>query len=292
MNGWPDLTTRGGNSEVGGGPGGYYTQADYSTIVAYAASRYITVIPEIDMPGHTNAALASYAHLNCKGQTPEPYTGTEVGFSSLCVPLDMTYTFIDDVIGQLAALTPGPYIHIGGDESTATSAADYASFINRAQRIVQAHGKIAIRWQNIAGALLFSSTSAGSWATRHRENESLDAGPCGQGSNGHHVPAYEDHLDREPMYEMVTGVSSGPASTTSTPHRLLVFRAPTGQEILSCVGSGESRLDRGTATFATSAGHQGRRRRRRRNMSSSILSTRTRRASRCATANAPRTGRR
>ena len=95
INGWPDLTTRGGSTEVGGGAGGYYTQADYSAIVAYAASRYITVIPEIDMPGHTNAALASYARLNCEGQTPKPYTGIEVGFSSLCVPLDLTYAFID-----------------------------------------------------------------------------------------------------------------------------------------------------------------------------------------------------
>ena len=165
INGWPDLTTDGGSTAVGGGAGGYYTQADYSAIVAYAAARYITVIPEIDMPGHTNAALASYAHLNCEGQSSRPYTGIEVGFSSLCVPLDLTYTFIDTVIGQLAALTPGPYIHIGGDESSATPAADYASFINRAQRIVQAHGKTVIGWHNITGASLLPSTIAEFWDT-------------------------------------------------------------------------------------------------------------------------------
>src|SRR5262249_32266904 len=83
----------------GGGPGGYYTQADYTSIVNYAAARYITVVPEIDMPGHTNAALASYASLNCNGVAPKLYTGTRVGFSSLCVPLELTYTFVDQVIG-------------------------------------------------------------------------------------------------------------------------------------------------------------------------------------------------
>jgi hexosaminidase len=62
---WPRLATYGGSLQVGGGPGGYYTRADYKEIAAYARSRYIMVIPEIDMPGHTNAALASYAGLNC-----------------------------------------------------------------------------------------------------------------------------------------------------------------------------------------------------------------------------------
>src|SRR5262249_43908418 len=64
---WPDLTTVGGSTEVGGGAGGYYSHADYSALVAYAQARYITVVPEIDMPGHTTAALTSYASLNCNG---------------------------------------------------------------------------------------------------------------------------------------------------------------------------------------------------------------------------------
>jgi hexosaminidase len=165
INSWPNLATYGGSTEVGGGPGGYYTQADYSTIIAYARSRYITVVPEIDMPGHTNAALASYAQLNCTGVAPKLYTGTRVGFSSLCVPLDLTYTFIDQVIGELAALTPGPYIHIGGDEASSTTASDYASFINRAQQIVAAHGKTVIGWHDIANASLLPSTVAQFWGT-------------------------------------------------------------------------------------------------------------------------------
>jgi hexosaminidase len=165
INSWPNLAVYGGSTEVGGGPGGYYTQADYSTIVTYAQSRYITVIPEIDMPGHTNAALASYAQLNCNGVAPKLYTGTKVGFSSLCVPLDLTYTFIDQVVGEIAALTPGPYIHIGGDEASSTTASDYAYFINRAQQIVAAHGKTVIGWHDIANATLLPSTVAQFWGT-------------------------------------------------------------------------------------------------------------------------------
>jgi hexosaminidase len=165
VNGWPNLAVYGGSTAVGGGPGGYYTQADYTTITAYAASRYITVVPEIDMPGHTNAALASYASLNCSGVAPHLYTGTKVGFSSLCVPLELTYTFIDQVIGELAALTPGRYIHIGGDEASSTTAADYATFIGQVQPIVAAHGKTVVGWHDIAKTPLLPSTVAQFWDT-------------------------------------------------------------------------------------------------------------------------------
>src|SRR5436190_23255738 len=64
----PNLTAKGAVTEVGGGPGGFYTHAQYRDIVAYASDRFITVVPEIDMPGHTNAALASYAELSCDGK--------------------------------------------------------------------------------------------------------------------------------------------------------------------------------------------------------------------------------
>jgi hexosaminidase len=75
--------------------------------VRYAADRYMTVVAGIDTPGHTNAALASYAELNCSGQAPPLCTGTDVGFSSLCVDKEITYQFLDDVIPELAELTPG-----------------------------------------------------------------------------------------------------------------------------------------------------------------------------------------
>jgi len=160
---WPNLTTHGGSTEVGGGPGGYYTQADYADLVAYAQARYLTLIPEIDMPGHINAALASYPELNCDGVAPELYTGTEVGFSSLCIGQENTYTFVDDVIRELAAITPGPYLHIGGDEAQATEAADYLSFINKVQTIVQSYGKQMIGWEEIAQAEVLSTSVAQHW---------------------------------------------------------------------------------------------------------------------------------
>lgn len=149
ISGWPRLTEVGGSRQVGGGQGGYYTQAQYTEIVEYAASRYITIIPEIDMPGHTTAALASYAELNCSGQARSLYYGTSVGFSSLCISKDVTWQFVSDVVSQLAALTPGPWIHIGGDESDATTKADYVAFVNRATGIVAAQGKTAIGWHDI-----------------------------------------------------------------------------------------------------------------------------------------------
>src|SRR5258708_18430001 len=111
INSWPNLAIYGGSTAVGGGPGGYFTQADYTDIVNYAAARYITVIPEIDMPGHTNAALASYAELNCNGVAPALYTGTNVGFSSLSVSKPITYTFLYNVLTNIPPLPPAPTFH-------------------------------------------------------------------------------------------------------------------------------------------------------------------------------------
>jgi len=179
IDGWPNLTLHGGSTQVDGTPAGYYTQDDYRAIVAYAASRFITVIPEIDMPGHTNAALSSYAELNCDGKAPDLYTGVQVGFSSLCVGKDITYTFIDDVIGELAALTPGPYIHIGGDESHATKPDDYATFIERAQKVVLAHGKTPMGWHDITDAALEPSTVAEFWGTDPKNAPTIAAAKAG-----------------------------------------------------------------------------------------------------------------
>ncbi|AEV85862.1 beta-N-acetylhexosaminidase [Actinoplanes sp. SE50] len=162
---WPRLATYGGSTAVDGDPGGYYTQAQYREIVAYAQRRFITVVPEIDMPGHVNAALASYAELNCDGVAPPLYTGTDVGFSSLCVGKEITYRFLDDVIGELAAITPGRYLHIGGDEADSTPAADYATFMRRAQAIVARHGKAASAWHQIVAAGPRPSTVAQYWDT-------------------------------------------------------------------------------------------------------------------------------
>lgn len=160
---WPKLAEHGGSTAAGGGSGGYYTQADYAEIVAYAQSRYIMVIPEIDMPGHTNAAQASYAELNCDGVAKPLYTGVDVGASALCVEKEITFTFIDDVIREMAAITPGPYIHIGGDEAFKVKTADYIHFIERVQAIVQSYGKQMIGWEEIAQARLLPTTIVQHW---------------------------------------------------------------------------------------------------------------------------------
>lgn len=149
---WPRLAQYGGASEVGGGPGGHWTKDEYRDLVAYASERYVGVVPEIDMPGHVNAAQAAYAELNCDGKARERYTGIKVGFSSLCVGEERTYAFIDQVLGELAELTPGTYLHIGGDEAHSTPAADYAAFMDRAQAVVAKHGKTVVAWHQLATA--------------------------------------------------------------------------------------------------------------------------------------------
>lgn len=160
---WPKLTVIGGSSGVNGKNSGYYTQDEYRALVQYAAERFITLVPEIDTPGHTNAALASYAELNCDGVARELYNGIEVGFSSLCLDQEITYQFLDDVIRELAAVTPGAYLHLGGDEAHATDKAAYIQFIERLETIVRKHGKRMIGWEEIAQAKISAPTIVQIW---------------------------------------------------------------------------------------------------------------------------------
>jgi hexosaminidase len=197
---WPELTALGGSTAVGGDPGGSLTQADYARIVSYAQQRHIVVIPEIDMPGHTNAALASIPDLNCDGLAPALYTGIEVGFSSLCVGKEATYGFVDRVLGELAALTPGPYLHIGGDEAKATSADDYRSFIGRVQAIVESHGKRMVGWEEIARADLHPQSIAQHWSS------DLAAAAVEQGLQVILSPASRAYLDMQYHPESPLGV--------------------------------------------------------------------------------------
>lgn len=173
---WPNLAKHGGSTEVMGGAGGFYTQQQYAEIVKYAADRFITIVPEIDMPGHTNAALASYAELNCDGQARPLYTGIEVGFSALCVDKEITYKFIDDVVREIAALTPGAWFHIGGDEVKTLSAEQYAGFINRVQGIVQSHGKQMIGWDEIAPANLLPTSVVQHWRPKTTPKDAVAKG--------------------------------------------------------------------------------------------------------------------
>ncbi|PSL36647.1 hexosaminidase [Labedella gwakjiensis] len=165
---WPRLTERGSSGAVGGGAGGFYTHDDYREIVAYAAERFVTVVPEIDLPGHTHAAIVAYPELapplyagapdsaeRPEDDTPAPefapYGGVEVGFSTVDTRSDVVHRFVADVTREIAALTPGPYLHLGGDESLSTSEEDYLDFLARASAAASTTGKTLVFWHE-AGA--------------------------------------------------------------------------------------------------------------------------------------------
>ncbi|MEU4483060.1 family 20 glycosylhydrolase [Micromonospora sp. NPDC023966] len=172
---WPRLAEVGGATEVGGGPGGCYTQADYRRIVAYAARRHVTVVPEIDLPGHTNAALVAYPELAPGKIPPPPYTGTEVGFSYVDPADERTYAFVADVVGEVAALTPGPWLHLGGDEAFKVPADTYRAFVERAQTLVAATGKTVVGWHQLAPAGHVDGRVLQWWGTNGDDPETAEA---------------------------------------------------------------------------------------------------------------------
>ncbi|MFF2389448.1 family 20 glycosylhydrolase [Agromyces sp. NPDC058104] len=142
---------------------GYYTKDDYREIVAYAARNGMTVIPEIDLPGHTNAALHAIPQLNSAGSNPKPLPGEDtaphqgtgdVGISTFDADNEHTYAFITEVLGQLAELTPGDYLHIGGDEAHSTSHADYLRMVDFANETVADLGKTVVGWNEYASSAL------------------------------------------------------------------------------------------------------------------------------------------
>lgn len=177
---WPDLTAIGGLTQVGGGKGGFFTQEQYKEIVDYASSRYVIVVPEIDMPGHINSALVSYKELNLgpainrEPASRDPkrpvagkvHTGIEVGFSTLDAKKDVTFRFVNDVLREISAMTPGPYLHIGGDEAAVTKKPDYITFINRFTDIVKKNGKKFIGWEEAAQGDIDSTATIQYWSNQ------------------------------------------------------------------------------------------------------------------------------
>ncbi|MFC2136921.1 beta-N-acetylhexosaminidase [Bacteroidota bacterium] len=204
---WPKLTEIGSKSAVGGDPGGYYTQEQFKEIIEYAASRYITVIPEIDMPGHTNAALASYAELNCNDISRKPYTGMRVGFSSLCVDKEITYQFIDSVIREISAISPGKYIHIGGDEAHKTSKQDYEVFIEKVRDILLKYNKIMVGWEEISQAEIDTLSLAQHWHSDYAKHAAK------KGIKIIMSPAEKAYLDMK--YDSATSLGLDWAGTTT-----------------------------------------------------------------------------
>ncbi|MEV6106321.1 family 20 glycosylhydrolase [Streptomyces sp. NPDC051940] len=163
------MNQRGYRNELG--RTGYYTQEQYRDIVAYARDRFVTVVPEVDIPGHTNAALHAIPQLNTDRSLParDPRTGVvdwngtaSVGYSALDERLDLTYTFVEHVFKQLADMTGGPYVHVGGDESHAMGHTRYVDFVSRAvPRVKAATGVGIMGWTEYAEAGL--SQAPGFW---------------------------------------------------------------------------------------------------------------------------------
>lgn len=155
---WPRLTTIGSRSAVNQTDceSCFYTLEEFEDIIAYAEKRHITVIPEIDTPGHIRAAMASYPdELYCDGEAPDwPYTSMKVQISSLCFSNPKIYEFFNDVIATIAPRINGDYIHVGGDETPKwVKHEDYQTFMLKAKSIITKYNKKMIGWTDDLGSV-------------------------------------------------------------------------------------------------------------------------------------------
>lgn len=138
----PALTTIGASGALADRPGGFYTQAQFRDFVAYAGERFVTIVPELDMPGHAAAALRAYPELRSPALPPNVLDPDHPGV------LD----FVRDVVGEVAALAPGPFLHIGGDEAFGMPDDAYHAFVQAVRTMVGEAGKRVIGWQEITRA--------------------------------------------------------------------------------------------------------------------------------------------
>lgn len=162
--------------------GGYYTQEEIKEVVAYAAARYVTIIPEIEMPGHATAAIAAYAELGCRGDQIQTERSFGVFDPIFCAGKESTFTFLEDVLTEVIALFPGKYIHVGGDEAPKTRWKEcphcqkriqenklkdehelQSYFINRMEKFVNSKGKQIIGWDEILEGGLAPNATVMSW---------------------------------------------------------------------------------------------------------------------------------
>lgn len=214
--------------EMDGTPvSGYYTQEEAKEIVAYAAERYITVIPEIDMPGHMLAALASYPELGCTGGPYEVSTTFGVFQDVLCGGNDKTLQFAKDVVNEIMDIFPGPYIHIGGDECPKArwkecpkcqakikqlglkDTPDHtkenrlqAWFMGEVEKEIQKRGRQMMAWDEILEGNPAKSTTVMAWTSPKARVRSVES--------GHLTIAcpISNLYFSNPGYNKLTGVSS------------------------------------------------------------------------------------
>jgi len=162
--------------------GGFYTQEDIKEIVAYAAARYVTVVPEIEMPGHSMAALASYPELSCTGGPFEVSTKWGIREDVYCAGSERTFEFLEDVLSEVIELFPSEFIHVGGDECPKTRWEKCAKcqarikaegladehelqsyFIRRIERFLNGKGRRLIGWDEILEGGLAPNATVQSW---------------------------------------------------------------------------------------------------------------------------------
>jgi hexosaminidase len=162
--------------------GGFYTQAEIKEVVAYASAHFVTIIPEIEMPGHALAALSAYPELGCE-PTKNYQTATKWGvFDDVFCPSETTFSFLQDVLTEVMDLFPSKYIHIGGDECPKTAwkksafcqelikkeglkdeDALQSYFIRRIEKFVNSKGKNIIGWDEILEGGLAPNATVMSW---------------------------------------------------------------------------------------------------------------------------------
>ena len=194
---YPKLTTMGAwRTEADGSRhGGFYTQEEVKEVVRYAADRYISVIPEIEMPGHAVAALAAYPELSCtKQQFKVPfYFG--VHKEVFCAGQDKTYAFLQDVLNEVMPLFPSKYLHIGGDEvpkdrwhkcpvcqqkikeeGLKDEHGLQSYFVKRMQKFLQSKGKTMIGWDEIMEGGVDSSAIIEVWRGQEKAKEAVGNG--------------------------------------------------------------------------------------------------------------------
>ena len=135
------------DNQVGGGSAGYLTVEDFRALQDYAGARHVTIVPEFDMPGHVNAATHVDGGLTDDGVATDAYGGIEVGFSRLWFDNPATEPFVRDVVGDLARMTDGEWVHVGGDEVLTMEREEFARFVELAQRVAREHGKTPVFWQ-------------------------------------------------------------------------------------------------------------------------------------------------
>ena len=177
--------------------GGFYTHEEIREIVSYAADRHITIVPEIDLPGHANAIIACYNHLNCTGKPFVRDMSKPFEFSDpLCLGNEASYTLVEDVLTEIFELFPGEYFHIGGDECKRENwekcpkcqavmrkhnlkdASQLQSLFNlRIEKFCAEHGKKMIGWDEILeGNMIAPSTAIMSWRGEEGGIEGAKAG--------------------------------------------------------------------------------------------------------------------